>query len=114
MADTKSINPADVEQGGIILHSIAEQAKAIEMLAAELIADGDVNFDHFKCVAIRELAAKVGYMADLGADKLGAFQQYGDAEDWLLPLSYRMAEQRAHCCPAQSTTHTPEGTAHHG
>ena len=95
MAETKSINPADVEQGGIILHNIAEHAKVLEKLAIELIDEGDTNFDHLKCVAIRELAAKVGYMADLGADKLGSFQQYGDAEDWLLPPSYRMAAKRA-------------------
>lgn len=94
MAETKSINPAHVEQSGIILSCVAEQAKVLEKLAIELIAESDMNFDHLKCVAIRELAAKIGYMADLGADKLGSTQQYGDAEDWLLPPSYRMAAER--------------------
>jgi phage FluMu protein gp41 len=93
MADIKSINPVNVEQAGIIFGDIAEHAMALKELAMEMIDEGDSNFDYLKCVAIRELSSKLGFMADLGAGRLGATQAYGGVEAWLLPSAYRRAAE---------------------
>ncbi len=67
----------------VALSEIAQMASSIDALSTMQLACGDPADEAALGVAVRVLAANVGFMADLlGANSRGA---PGDATRWLLP-----------------------------
>lgn len=112
MAKKNSTGPIEVEQAGIIFSSMAEPAKAVQQLTVGIISDGAKGFDVNKAVAAK-LVEKMGWLADLGVDKLGADRaaanearfdppEFSDPEFsvWALRIALRMNNLR----PGTSTS----------
>ena len=45
------------------------------------------------CATAKELVNKIGWLADMAAEKLGGMS-YKDAEGWLLPPSYKWVDEK--------------------
>lgn len=71
---------------------IAGSAQTIEMMAV-LCVEGteDAEASAAGCAA-RDLAAQVGWMADMIITKLGGAGCVGGAEEWMLPPTYLEAQ----------------------
>lgn len=97
MADNKCsdrVTPASVAQAEILFGSIAVLAQTIKHFGMQMAGDGADSFDEYKAVAIMELAAQAGWLADLGNMKVGGGGHVGDAERWVLPPAYWWAVEK--------------------
>ena len=76
-----------------ILEEIGTSANMLrgELCAAAALSDTAVCN---RLYALEALATKIGWMADLGLEKLtGSIEIVGDAEDWFMPPNYNDAKR---------------------
>ena len=94
----ESSNPATVEQAGVLFDMISELANALERMIIQEIADKapeSGNFGSSILVGARAISQQIGWMADLGGEKVGSGPCFGDAKNWMLPPSYLDLEKKA-------------------
>ncbi len=80
------------QQARVVLEQCALLAKCIRQLA-ESAGNSDNDTLH-ELVCIEQLAAQLGYQADLGLTALGHAPSFGDAEDWMMPPTFFAGTRR--------------------
>lgn len=67
-----------------IFMEIASIGLTVRQLGHEIVCSDDPCSTANLATAVMELSEKIGWLADLGADKLGAVQLIGGAEAWMM------------------------------
>jgi hypothetical protein len=76
-----------VRQAAHILERLCSLAETLHELGEEVIQSDAGQHVHLG-QAVAALASQAGWLADLGAAKLGGLQMHGDPERWMLPPLY--------------------------
>ena len=90
--DVQTPQPTASAHVGTILNEIASLSNALEALGVKMICADREEFDYNDAVLIKAVSTQIGWLADLGAGRLGAPVCFGDAERWMLGTSYQSAE----------------------
>lgn len=67
-----------------IFTEIASIALTVRQIGHEIVCSDDARRTADLATTVMELSEKIGWLADLGADKLGAVQLIGGAEAWMM------------------------------
>ena len=63
---------------------IATIGLTVRQIGHDIVCSDDLCSTANLATAVMELSEKIGWLADLGADKLGAVQLIGGAEAWMM------------------------------
>lgn len=95
MAKNHSINQVALEETRIILEQMASLASHGDRMCYYAGCDSDADGLFHQVMFMRDLVNRLGWLADLSLKSLGKRPCVGDAEDWLLPPSFRRQREKA-------------------
>ena len=79
-----TIDGATGHRAGQLFGEIASLGLTVRQIGHEIVCSDDARRTADLATTVMEMAEKIGWLADLGADKLGAVQLIGGAEAWMM------------------------------
>lgn len=79
------LSPADLHHVGELFSKIAELSGTLHELADTFIRMDRGDHDERRAACVREMAITFGYLAEVGANKVGGSGFLESPEQWLLP-----------------------------
>ena len=90
----KNIGEARLHQTQFILMEIAKIAETIQRLMVDSVVSGDARTREANSNAAQTLASTIGYLSDLGQEKIGGIGDRDGADDWILSPMYSTWKER--------------------
>lgn len=90
-----AVTPVAIAETEVILGEIADLAFHGDRMCFHMGSDGDIHELGEQLKFLRDLVGRLGWLADLGHNKLTGGFCTGDAEEWMLPPSYKWPSEEA-------------------
>lgn len=91
----KAVSQGQISRCGSLFNEIALLADDQDRACYFDGLDGDAEELALRIKALRAALCRIGWMADIGANALGGDEVRSDAEEWMLPPSYRAIGEAA-------------------